>query len=356
MGGSVKHVAGVDTHKDTHSIVVIDRVGVVVAQFTIAATLEGYAQAISRVSEFEGLVWGIEGTGSYGRGFVDELLRHGASVFDVPGSLTKRHRKNASRRGKSDLQDAHAIAEVVLRESGRLSRCERYDEQEAVRVLYDRRDRLVQGRTEAINRIRAGALRLDVRDLPANLTTTVGLRKVQVAVDPLRGSSHTADALIAEIEEAVTDVGRISERIRALEKQIRPFVERLAGNLLRLDGASVVVAAGLIGHSGPLRNIRNAAAFAMRAGVAPVPCSSGKSQSVRVNTGGNRQLNRCLHVMALVQIRRAGHAGRVYYDRKRGEGKTHRAAMRALKRQLATVVYYRLAESRRLLERPMAAA
>ncbi len=356
MGGSVKHVAGVDTHKDTHSIAVIDRVGAVVAELTIAATVEGYAQAITRVTEFEGLVWGIEGTGSYGRGFVDELLRRGASVFDVPGSLTKRHRRNASRRGKSDVQDARAIAGVVLRESGRLGRCERSDEQEAVRVLYDRRDRLVHARTEAINRIRAAALRLDVRELPAKLSNGVGLRKVHEAIDFLRGSSYTADALIAEIEEAVSDVERISDRIRTLEKQIRPFVERLAANLLTLNGASLVVAAGLIGHSGSLSNIRNAAAFAMRAGVAPVPCSSGKSKAVRVNTGGNRQLNRCLHVMALVQVRTAGHAGRVYYDRKRGEGKTHRAAMRALKRQLATVVYYRLAESRRLMERPTAAA
>jgi hypothetical protein len=36
------------------------------------------------------------------------------------------------------------------------------------------------------------------------------------------------------------------------------------------------------------------------------------------------------------------HPGRQYYDRKRAEGKTHPSAMRCLKRQLATVVYYRL--------------
>jgi hypothetical protein len=36
------------------------------------------------------------------------------------------------------------------------------------------------------------------------------------------------------------------------------------------------------------------------------------------------------------------HPGRQYYDRKRAEGKTHPSAMRCLKRQLATVLYYRL--------------
>jgi hypothetical protein len=45
------------------------------------------------------------------------------------------------------------------------------------------------------------------------------------------------------------------------------------------------------------------------------------------------------------QVRCTGHVGRTYYDRKRNEGKTHLAAMRCLKRQLATIVYYRLREA-----------
>jgi transposase len=49
-----------------------------------------------------------------------------------------------------------------------------------------------------------------------------------------------------------------------------------------------------------------------------------------------------MHVIARVQIRLPDHPGRVYYERKRAEGKTHRAALRALKRQLATIAYYRL--------------
>ena len=130
-----------------------------------------------------------------------------------------------------------------------------------------------------------------------------------------------------------------------IEKQLVPFVERPAPSLLELRGVSAVVAAGLIGHAGLLANCRDASAFAMRAGVAPVACSSGRNQTVRVNTGGNRQLNRCLHIIALVQVRTATHAGRAYYERKRAEGKTYRQAMRSLKRQLATVVFYRLIAS-----------
>jgi len=154
------------------------------------------------------------------------------------------------------------------------------------------------------------------------------------------------DALrLDEIEDGLSEIERLNLRVRAIEDKLRPFVERLASKLLEMYGVSTVVAAGLLGHAGTLRNCRNSDAFAMRAGVAPVPCSSGKSSAVRLNRGGNRQLNRLLHNVALTQLRCAEQPGRVYYDRKRAEGKSHRAALRALKRQLATVVFYRLRAS-----------
>ena len=106
---------------------------------------------------------------------------------------------------------------------------------------------------------------------------------------------------------------------------------------------STIVEAELIGHSGNLVTCRNAAAFAMRAGPAPVSSSSGRNfDTVRLNLGGDRQLSRALHVVALTQIRTVDHAARNYFQRKCGEGKTHRGAVRALKRQLATVVFLRL--------------
>ena len=102
----MKVVVGVDTHKDSHAIVVVDPVGTVLKQAVIRATPEGYARAIAAVTEFDDVTWGIEGAGSYGRGLVDALLRNDAVVYEVPGALTKRHRKHASRRGNSDAQDS----------------------------------------------------------------------------------------------------------------------------------------------------------------------------------------------------------------------------------------------------------
>ena len=42
-------------------------------------------------------------------------------------------------------------------------------------------------------------------------------------------------------------------------------------------------------------------AFATLAGVAPILASSGQVQRMRLNRGGNRQLNRAMHVIAVTQ-------------------------------------------------------
>jgi transposase len=62
------------------------------------------------------------------------------------------------------------------------------------------------------------------------------------------------------------------------------------------------------------------------------------------NRRGNRQLNKVLHTMAVIQIRDGG-PGRDHY--KIAEGKTEGEAIRSLKRQLSDVVYRRLRREQR---------
>ena len=337
----MKIIAGVDCHKATHAIAFLDSVGKVVHDLEIPANPAGYADAIAAARMLGEVVWGLEGTGVYGRCFAKALLAADMTVFEVPGIVTKRHRKHATQHGKSDRKDARAIAEAVLRDSERLPRFRECEEQEALRLRYDQRDRLVRERTMLINRIRSNALRLSI-DAPKDLQTLISLRAIRTALDAIVNPSFVEDALVDEMRFSLATIERPNEQILRLERLMSPFVKRLAPELLELRGVSVIVAAGLIGHCGDMRHLRNADAFAMRSATAPISWSSGKSQAVRLNVGGNRQLNRLLHVIATVQLRAAAHPGRIYYDRKRSEGKTGRTALRALKRTLATIVYYRL--------------
>jgi transposase len=83
---------------------------------------------------------------------------------------------------------------------------------------------------------------------------------------------------------------------------------------------------------------RTEAQFAMHAGVAPIPASSGRTDRFRLARGGNRQLNAALYRIAITQIRIPG-PGQDYYRRRRAAGNTGPEAIRALKRRLARVVF-----------------
>jgi transposase len=347
-------VAGVDCHKSTHTAIFIDSIGQVRGSLTFPTTTEGYETALAEAGKFGCCDWGVEGSGLYGYAFAIHLAAAGALVYEVPGVCTKRNRRTSTQRGKSDDNDARAIAETVLRESDRLSEFRLATVQRALRLRYDQRDRLVRERTNAANRLRSAALLLGLSELPRDITPTRTAKRLRDSAARFRASrnlSYAIEAVLDDIEDSADTIIRINGKIKDIEVIIRPLVRKIAPELLDMHGVSDVAAAGLIGHAGDLSNVRNAAAFAMRSGAAPIECSSGKREAVRVNLGGDRQLNRLLHTAAMSQVRRSGHPGRLYYDRKRAEGKTHLAAMRCLKRTLATVVFYRLRQADERLRR-----
>jgi len=96
---------------------------------------------------------------------------------------------------------------------------------------------------------------------------------------------------------------------------------------------------------------RSAAAFAAHAGVAPLPASSGTTSRHRLNRGGNRQLNRALFTIAMVQARWDRRASE-YLARKRAEGKSPAEARRCLKRHLASVVFRAMCADARVTNQP----
>ncbi len=87
-----------------------------------------------------------------------------------------------------------------------------------------------------------------------------------------------------------------------------------------------------------MRRFRSADAFAMLAGVAPIPASSGESRRMRLNRGGNRRLNRSLHTIALTQAWSHPPA-RAYLDRKRASGTSWLEALRCLKHRISRPVF-----------------
>jgi transposase len=125
---------------------------------------------------------------------------------------------------------------------------------------------------------------------------------------------------------------------RELAALLAPYGNPFEG----LPGVRLATSVSLIAQSGDVRCFRSDAAYARYGGSAPIPCGSGTTAGRhRLHRGGNRQVNACLHRIAVVQARVDPHA-RSFLARKVGEGKTKREARRALKHHLSDVVYRRL--------------
>jgi transposase len=122
--------------------------------------------------------------------------------------------------------------------------------------------------------------------------------------------------------------------------------------LLGLPGVGVLTAARLVAEAGDVARFRSPAAFAMLAGVAPIPASSGEVQRLRLNRGGNRRLNRALYTIALSQAWHHAPA-RAYITRRQAEGKSWAEALRCLKQRIARPVF-RLLQAGQLDSAPAA--
>jgi transposase len=151
-------------------------------------------------------------------------------------------------------------------------------------------------------------------------------------------------------------VAALTARIDRLTGDLRQQVTRLAPNLLSLPGCGPLTAAKLLAETAGVARFRSEACFAMHAGVAPIPVSSGRTDRHRLCRGGNRQLNAAMHRIAITQLRLVG-PGQTYYRRRRGQGDSTGDAVRALKRRIARAVFQQLKlAEKRLRTAPPAAA
>jgi transposase len=141
--------------------------------------------------------------------------------------------------------------------------------------------------------------------------------------------------------ELVSDLERSCQRKKDADKELSALLAGTGTTLTGLHGIGPSGAARLLVEVGDITRFPGKAHFASWDGTAPIDASSGDQVRHRLSRAGNRQVNRVLHIMAVVQLRNQTE-GRAYYDRKVAAGKTPMEAMRALKRRLSDVVYHQM--------------
>ena len=339
-------VIGVDTHVRTHSAAVVDaRTGGVLDEITVEATADGYAQLVEFADEHAVLrAWAIEGTGGHGAGLTRHLERGEEVMIELDRPVRARRRHGA----KSDPLDAIRAAREALSRP-RLGAPRSGGDRQALSVLLAARRSAVNAATDAQRQVFSLVIaapepireRFRGQKLPAMIRTAAGLRvhpswdvETTTTVTVLRSLARRARALAEEAAEH--------------EKAILAIVRSWRPDLLEQLGVGPIVAATVLcawSHPG---RIHSEAAFAMLAGVAPIPANSGQvTTRYRLNRYGDRQLNRALHTIALTRIR-YDQTTRAYVNRRTSEGKTTREIKRCLKRYIARDLY-RLLENRPIM-------
>jgi transposase len=343
MGALAVITIGIDPHKASLTAVAVDASGRPLGRRRLLVNAGTLSQLTAWAGGWPARRFAVEGAYGLGRPIAQQLAAAGEQVLDVPATLAARARLlNTGGRRKTDTADAASVAQVALHHPMlRIVTAE--DQTTILRLLAERRDDLAGERTRILNRLH-GLLR-DL--LPGGAPSDLTAAKAAALLRWVRPTTATAACRRQLARDLLGDLRRVDARLADNKAQARDALAATGSTLTQIHGLGVVLAAKILGHVGDIGRFPSQDHFASYTATAPLDASSGNHQRHRLNTGGNRQLNAALHLIAVCQARDPG-PGRRYYLRKLSEGKTPAEARRALKRRLANVIYRRiLADQRR---------
>jgi transposase len=375
--------AGVDAGKSEHHCVVIVGDGKRLLSRRVAndeTVLLELIDAVTTLADGEEVTWAIDLNHGGAALLITLLITAEQRLLYIPGRTV--HYASGGYRGdsKTDAKDAAIIADQA-RMRRDLQPLRPGDEIAVdLRILTARRIDLVADRTRAINRLRAQLLEyfpaleraFDYSHSKAALIllsgyqTPDGLRRAGVArlegwlrkrkaynaaavaatAIEAANAQHTtvpgqqiAAAMVARLAKAVMTLDtEISDTETMIEDRFRRH--RHAEIILSMPGYGVALGAEFLAATGGDMNAFDSVdRLAGVSGLAPVPRDSGRiSGNLKRPRRYDRRLLRACYLSAQIAIR-TDPASRIYYDRKRSEGKTHTQAVIALARRRLNVLW-----------------
>lgn len=374
---------GIDAGKAHHHCVVIDESG---RRLLSRRVLNDEAVLHSLIADVAGLAgegdvtWAID-LNAGGAALLIALLNNASQrLLYLSGRQVNRAAGMYRGEGKTDARDAAVIADqarirrdlALLRPGDEIS--------VELRILIARRTDLVADRTREINRLRAQLLEISpalervldvtnqgplvlltrfqtpqaIRDtgpesIEAWLRSQRHARTAKALAHNAFTAAHTQQSILPGQDLAAAMIARLAEKAIALGQEISEIETLIEERFRRHQHAEIVLSVPGIGIAlgaellaaigGDFTAFPDADRLASFAGLAPVPADSGRIQgNLRRPTRYNRSLLRVFYLSAFVSIQCCT-ASRVFYDRKRGEGKTHQQALIALARRRVNVLW-----------------
>ena len=335
---------GVDPHKGSHTAVVISPAEEPLGEIRVRASAAQAEKLAEWAAAWPERTWAVEGAAGLGRLLAQQLIAAGERVLDVQPKLASRVRLlQAGDTNKNDPNDARSVAIAALRsKTARPVIAEDYPA--VLKVRAERHRDLARLRNQAACRLHAVLCNLVPGGHPKEISAAQAARILEQA-SPSGAVGQARAELAAEFPG---DVRRLDAQLRDTRKKLAAAVKSSGTTLTEVFGAGPVIAGTIIGDIADVSRFPGRDHFASYNGTAPVEVSSGNRKTHRLSLRGNRRINHAIHMAAITQIRHKHSAGRAYYDKKIAEGKTHKEALRSLKRRVSDAIYARLlADARR---------
>jgi xanthine/CO dehydrogenase XdhC/CoxF family maturation factor len=143
-------IIGMDPHKRSATIEVIDEAGRVLESGRFGTDTDGYAQLLAAGRKHTDRIWAVQGCTGSGKHLAHRLAHDGEAVVDVPAKLSAQVRVFATGNGrKTDPVDAHSVAIAALR-APNLVAVQPDPQLVVLGMLANRRDELGRARTQPV--------------------------------------------------------------------------------------------------------------------------------------------------------------------------------------------------------------
>jgi transposase len=377
---TIEVVVGIDMAKGDHFAQAMTIAGEELFARSLGNDQADIEAAIETASEHGTVALVIDMTASVAQLLLSVAAERGVPVAYVTGLQMRRAADLYAGTAKTDPRDAFVIADFARRNSDRLTWLEVTDELLIeLRVLNGRDVDLAGDATRTINRCRDALVAVSpaleraigprltqpgVRDVLKKFSTPTALKaagktrintvikkrspRVAGKVSDEIWAALDAQSIVLPAEQAwgeviadlLSDLERVQSRRSELGTQIeKVFLSHPLGQVLvTLCGFGPRTGARTLAEIGDPTRFENGSRLASYAGLAPTDWRSGKSTNGAFqHRGGNHRLKNAMFIAAFVATQHDPDA-RVYYQRKRSEGKKHNAAVICVARRRCDLV------------------